>query len=315
MAKTKTPPASPTPPGKEGAAVALVTALHKLPEPGMYASLPEDTYHGDPAWRQLFSNSQAGHLLRSPAHLRASQDEEYERTPSMEDGAIAHTAILLPDEFSKYVGAPPGDKRLVANKAKWAELEAKHGPNYVISDKQYRMGTALRDIMLRSHRAKMLLFSKGVEREFSVVYDDPETGVRCKLRTDAWNAPMDGGTIVDCKSTKDAREHSFMRSLYSYGYHRQGGSYVDGLNVHGKPTNHFAIIAFEKTPPYAVAFYRLNDAVLDAGRADFRKAIRLFAELQKIPRADWPGYDDTIRDLALPDWAWREIADVGDMGA
>lgn len=314
MAKTKTPPASPAP-GKEQAAVALVTELHKMPEPGMYAHLPEDTYHGDPAWRKLFSNSQAGHVLRSPQHLRASQDEEYERTAAMEDGAIAHTAILLPDEFSKFVAAPPGDKRLVANKAKWLELEAKHGEHYVISDKQHRMGVALRDQMLKSHRATMLLFTKGVEREFSVVYDDPETGVRCKLRTDAWNAPMEGGTIVDCKSTKDAREHAFMRSVFTYGYHRQGGSYVDGLNVHGKPTNHFAIIAFEKVPPYAVMFYRLNEAVLDAGRADFRKAIRVYADLLTRPRAEWPGYDDTIRPLALPDWAWNQIADSEDMGA
>ena len=92
----------------------------------------------------------------------------------------------------------------------------------------------------------------------------------------------------------------------TFGYDLQAAHYLDGQNALGVYRDDFYFLAVEKTPPYAVAVYRADDAFLSTGRTKLAKLRALYAEC--LAADSWPGYPDTIMGLALPTWALAEAA-------
>jgi exodeoxyribonuclease VIII len=152
----------------------------------------------------------------------------------------------------------------------------------------------------RSHPMSKHLFSDGIAEQ-SVFWEDAETGVLCKARPD-WLLGGANPAILDLKSTEDASPDGFMRSAYTYRYHVQAAWYLDGLEAAtGQKPDVFMFLAVEKKYPHAVAFYYADDAMLSVGRAEYRKALRTYAECMKTNV--WPGYEGKLRPLSLPRWA------------
>jgi len=132
-------------------------------------------------------------------------------------------------------------------------------------------------------------------------WTDPTTGLSCKCRPD-WLMP---GAIVDVKSTEDASAEAFMRSAYNYQYHLQAAFYMDGMAaVWGEIPEAFMFLAHEKTAPWASAYYFADGEMIEAGRAEYRKALRLYADCLSSDK--WPGYSQQLQPLGLPRWAKRE---------
>ena len=75
-------------------------------------------------------------------------------------------------------------------------------------------------------------------------------------------ADFAGGCILDFKTTLDARPSEFERSIFKYGYHRQGAMYLEAAAAHGIPAKHYVIIASEKVPPYGTCIYRLTEGAI-----------------------------------------------------
>jgi hypothetical protein len=191
---------------------------------------------------------------------------------------------------------------------------AQSDPNVTILLKSdYDRAIKVRDAVF-AHRASKLLPQSG-QRELSVVWKDDTTGMLCKARMDGHSPAIGGGVIVDIKTTKDASKRAFEKSVWTYGYHRQGAFYLEGAKASGFAAEHFAIIAVESAPPYAVAIYRLDDGAMDAG------AIEVFGTLTPegraggllaryadcVTRNEWPGYPEDVQDVALPAWAFTQI--------
>jgi hypothetical protein len=110
---------------------------------------------------------------------------------------------------------------------------------------------------------------------------------------------------VDVKSTVSARRAEFERSIFTFGYFRQGSHYLASARARRLPARHFSIIACEKTPPYAVGVYRLTEGAIQAGDDQIRPLLRRYAECMES--GDFPGYPDEVIDVSLPDYAWRQI--------
>lgn len=142
--------------------------------------------------------------------------------------------------------------------------------------------------------------------------------------------------IGDLKTTEDASPEGFAKSIANWRYDVQHAYYMDGtrlaleqgkcnppqegkaeLSVYwtdpvtgvlcrcrpdfwrGYP-KHFAFIAVEKKPPYAVGVYVLDSEGVEIGRAQYQHDLRVYAEC--VRTGEWPGYGDKIQTISLPAW-------------
>lgn len=279
-------------------------AANTVPAPGVYENVPMDVYH---SW-QAASNSRLARLRRSPAHLKAYLEEPKEDTPSQIIGRAIHAAILEPDVFTLRYGRCPDDldRRTKAGKETWERMLNEFGEGNVLKAGDYDKALRIRDVVhVHSSAGKVLKHAE--HRELSIVWIDEATGVTCKARFDSLTPGVAGGVIADIKSTIDASERAFARTIFEYGYHRQGAFYLDGAAVHQLPVAHYLNIAVEKEPPFAAACYRIMDAAIDAGRDVVRGLLKTYATCQALN--EWPAYPHHVIDIALPDWAWKQADD------
>lgn len=287
------------------------------PEPGVYAGVPMDVYH---SWSAA-SNSRLSKLRRSPAHLRSYLDEPKKDTSALIIGRAAHTSILEPEDFGRLFLVAERCEAIkksdslqcnnmglaIDNSGEWKC--GQHGKGLALDPSRYTLDgdyfiacQKMRESIYARITSSALLTGPG-EVELSVVWRDAATGVLCKARFDRLSTRF--RTIADLKTTTDASEREFARSIYTYGYHRQGAFYLDGATAAGIEADHFAIIPVEKDAPFATATYRLTEGAIDAGRDQLRGLLALYA--QCLETNTWPAYPDEVRDVSLPDYAWHQI--------
>lgn len=303
------------------------------PEPGYYVGVPMEVYH---AW-DAASNGQLQIIKRSPAHLKAVRVHGSNETEALRFGAAAHMAILEPELFSvRY--APKAQCSALTAKGKGPRCESNgkflllsgdmvcgtHRADQPLDTTKELMDPAdyaavweMRGSLSRKRRAANLVGAAG-DFEVSIVWDEVieirlpggelvEVTVRVKGRIDHYSPDLERGTALDVKTTEDAEEQAFTRSIYRYGYHCQGGLYMRGLHALNLPAAHYTILAAEKTPPYEVGVFRMTEGALDAGEQTAMKLLKLYALCKHT--GEWPGYQDRVRDVTLPDWAWKATDD------
>ena len=263
-------------------------------KPGIYRDLPAATYHAIDA----ASNSRLTLLKRSPAHMKAAIDCPEESTPAQIVGEACHLCILEPERFvSRYAVAPECDRRTKEGKATWqAFLDSCNGKS-PLSAADYEKCERMHDAVWSNPAARELLEFCRKEFEVSAIWTDEATGVLCKARADGLCSSR---TFIDLKTTTDASEEAFERSIFNYGYYRQGAHYLDGFK-----REHFAFIAVEKDPPYANAVYQLESEVIDKGRAELERLLAIYAECERT--GIYPGYESGVRYIGVPVWAATRI--------
>ena len=270
---------------------------------GIHLGIEEDVYHSFVA----ASNSNLSTIkTSSPAHLKWTLDNRSEgpRSDAFKIGSAAHSAILEPDMFEGLWGKAPEklDRRTRAGKELWADLQEEYGGNILKAD-HYNAVLGMRDSVYAMSTARALLEAAG-EAEVTLVWDDEETGVRCKARVDRLPASSMIG-VVDLKTTKDASPKSMAKSVWAYGYYRQSSHYLSGLRHLGDPRDSFRFICVEKEKPFACAVYRIDEGSIDAGEAELKKLLRTYKICSET--GFWPAYPDEEIDLAIPPWAFSEI--------
>jgi hypothetical protein len=80
-----------------------------------------------------------------------------------------------------------------------------------------------------------------------------------------------------------------------------------GANALGMGLRHLVIIAAEKVPPYCVGVYRIEADAVAAGDEELRPLLRLYAECMES--GNWPGYEDKVHPISMPDWAFRKMSE------
>jgi PDDEXK-like domain of unknown function (DUF3799) len=262
------------------------------------ADLDEEVYHEDPA----LSSSGARAILKSPAKFAHAREHGQPRKAAFDFGHAAHALVLG-------VGQP----LVVVEADSWRTNAAQRQ-----RDEAYEVGAVplLRGdfatvtemaAALRGHpTAHRLLYGSGAA-ELSGFWTDEATGVACRSRFDWLREAPDGAAIVDYKSTGDAGPRGFAKSVAEFGYHQQDAWYRAAAAALGLGDLPFVFIAQEKTPPYLVACYELDDAAVNAGGRRNRAAVELFAECTET--GVWPGYAPGITLLGLPPWAVRDYTE------
>lgn len=249
------------------------------------------------------------HFARSPAHGFEAMHHPPEPTDALEFGNAVHLAIFEPERLAKeYAVLPAIDRRTKEGKAEWARFEAEHpGRSYLNADKWMALEGIRKSVDAFSAQqvkecGESLLSGEG-KVEVAVVWTDAETGVLCKGRLDRFGSFLGHSIVVDLKTTEDARPFAFARSCAKFSYHAQSAMYVDGLASLSPRERRFVHVVVEKSPPFAVAAYELDDEAIAHGRTLYRSWLKQFKECKES--GIWPAYPAGINPLALPSWATR----------
>jgi len=284
------------------------------PEPGIYHGVPLGDYL---SWRCV-NNSALSYAARSMVHYRYAPQQE--PTAAMQLGSLAHCGKLEPAAIgARYAVMPDlaGDIRKpdgseYANvratkeyKQRVAAWQATVGDREVVTSEQLEVMLGIVQSLTAHDFARRALCGPGPV-EVCFVWDDPDSGVRCKARVDKWNdSAPDGTAIYDLKTTRDAGD--FERAMVRFAYHRQAAFYLDGVRAcTGAATVRFGIVAVEKDPPFAVRGAMVGPETIEAGRGEYKRLLKQIAQCRKTN--DWPGYEDP-REWQLPAWAMAQTED------
>lgn len=260
---------------------------------GIYYDLPAEDYFA----AEHINNSSLKLINKSPLHYKSSLEIKRDETKALVIGSAVHCSVLEPNTFiERYMVAPKVDKRTKEGKAIWAELEA--GGKTVLSGDDFQQIDAI-TAAVRSHDTASRILAEG-SSEVSVFTDILETPAKCRID---WHRP---GVLTDLKTTDDASPSGFSRSVANYGYAMQAAWYLDCCEAAGLDARTFIFIAVEKSPPYAVAVYELTPESIEVGRIQYQRALALYKHC--MATGEWPGYDSSIIQLSLPQWAINQEA-------
>jgi len=232
-------------------------------------------------------------IARSPAHYRYRTERK--PTASMALGTATHAAILEPDIYAEqYVilrDAP--DRRSSVYK----EAVKVHGSDRVLLGDDADLIAGMQESVRANPHAAALLADG--ESEMSLFTRDPVTGVIVRARYDWLTA---AGQPVDLKTTKDASDDAFGKSVMNYRYHVQDVFYCDVWEwAFGEQPPPMLFLAVESDMPHCVAIHRIPEDFRQYARKLYRADLNLYAEC--LESGEWPGYDSSPHTTQMPGWA------------
>lgn len=294
----------------------------RLLEPGLHRDVPMWEYLALP----YMSASKLHRLHRSPKQFLHAQDAESEDTEATERGTALHMAVLESSLFDGHYtvaqpcgavlksgqrkGEPCGNPGLFLMRNGLGWLCGQHVRGFgseidtsreILSAENYASVIGMRDSIRAHHRSRSLFEGKG-EFEATIVFDDPETGVRCRIRPD--RLVERAGLLVDIKTTRTAHPHEFPRLAENLGYFHKMALYRRGLRALGWNYQASVVLAVEPTMPYDLAPSLIDEESLDSADADITRALRIYRQCEEAD--NWPGYassEDGFLTLRRPAYA------------
>ncbi len=268
--------------------MSAIPSIHEaMPlEQGVHYGVTFSQYAAIPA----VARSRLWAMRRSPAHSTVEREE----TDALRFGSMVDDLLFNPGAESRYVPCPKVDGRTSVGKAakEAKKIMAQNGIMAVDID-EWQQAQQIIAAIRGSKMASMLLEG---ERQVTAVWRDEDTGVWCKARPDVWK--REWGVSVDLKTTENASLWPFQRSVRDYGYVFQQAFYLDGLRACGEDAFRAAIVAVEKSAPFAVACYELDAIDLHDAREEYKRQLAVYAECRRT--GNWPAYADEIQILSLP---------------
>lgn len=276
-------------------------------KPGIYDNLSNKEYHAS----EGISSSGIKHLIKSPAHYKASIATPTEPTPEMIKGSVIHTLILEPHKFEQEFAVGAFNYR----RGKEYDKAINDNPGkIVISESDYDeclqiVGAFKKEVELNPLLKRLL---EG-DKEHSFYWNDFMTNVLCKCRPD--NITPDG-VIVDIKTSKDASKDYFQKALVDLGYFISAAFYLRGVNAtrreasktcdkEFKVAHQFCFIVIETKAPFSVALYYLDRDSIKVAEMLIDKALEALAKCQET--GNYEGYSRALEEIGLPKWAYYKF--------
>lgn len=280
-----------------------------IDKPGIY-DMSNDEYHADPCPVPSLSSSGARQILdECPARYWHDRTNPKPSTNVLDVGSLAHSVMLEGDAWrERFEVLPEGHNgRTNDGKALVASIE-ESGKTAIKHDDWQKVEAMV--AALRAHKLANAAFSNGAP-EKSLFWLDKEFGIWKRARLDI--LPANGRIFPDYKTCLSAHPEKLRRAMFNYGYHQQAAWYLDGIKALGiaeRPA--FLFVFQEKEPPHCVTIRQPDDTALMWARELNKRASAIFARC--LQSGDWPGYDDDIGTLSLPDFAVNEYQRLDGMG-
>jgi PDDEXK-like domain of unknown function (DUF3799) len=286
-----------------------------ITEPGIYANVPIDVYHGANLCDGPSISSSGLRTLfnESPAHYWAKSPYNPDREPEADNeafvlGRAAHHLLLGEDDFSTLFIMRPemiegeawqGNKKIC--KA-WIETQKAAGRT-VLTPNQINQIRGMAKSLAANTLVKVGLLNGLIEH--SMVWKCKDTGIWKKARPDV--IPNFSGDYADLKTTPSVQFEDVMRSLADFGYCQQGALVCEGhAALIDKGDTTFSLAFVEKNAPYAVRISTLWHEDLARGEQQNYAAAEIFKNC--MSENHWPGpADDDAQFLPLPDWKRKQI--------
>ena len=264
--------------------------MSEIIPPGIYYNMEDSEYRSDPG----ISQSELKPIMRSAAHFKAGVDDEEGRedTDALILGRMVGQIAMEPNKKPWWAVRPDGvDLRTKAGK----EWLATIGQSVPVSQDTFRKACIMATTLLDHPIAGQIIST--AQREVTVIDECSVAGekIRRKCRIDLVGS---GNVLADIKTTLDAREKPFRKSVVKYGYHIQAYSYLELWNSRCEPSqrkDHFLFIAIEKAPPYAIIVHHITPEFVAIGAELYLSAINLYAKCKSENK--WPGYSEAIQEL------------------
>jgi len=272
--------------------------------PGIHRNIDLEEYF------EIDAISQSGltHLERSPAHYQAYLAQEKE-TEALTLGSALHTLVLQPETFAaKFSVCPNCDRRTKGGKELYEAHLDQLGGRKTIKVDAYESARQMGTAILNHPDAKELI-EKATSYELTALWEYRPSGcdapaVLCKGRADIVRDHATNGVMTDIKTTRDASLAGFVKAIANYRYHGQASWYQDGFALNGKHYPHYCIIAVENVVPYAVNVFRIcEDALAEGGKRNM-ELVDQYARCKWSN--EWPGYPLGIKDISIPQWAFKQ---------
>ncbi|MCK9601389.1 MAG: PD-(D/E)XK nuclease-like domain-containing protein [Sphaerochaeta sp.] len=278
------------------------------PAPGKYFGVPFSEYL---EWPYVNGSLLLTLRDKTPCHAEYERLHPADPTPALEFGTKFHMALLEPEIFQRHYRVLPDD-------APGRPTEAMRSAKNPSESSQYRIAwwdtweadgreeikpqdaeaIAAMCAAVRGTQARQ--FITGGRSEVSLVWDDPTTGLRCKGRLDFVQEQPWQDVITDVKTTEDAGEEKFRKSVFFYGYFVKAALYADAWKILTGENPLFVWLAVEKKAPYCSKAWEADDKCLQAGRNVYRILLDRWAECVKSN--EYPGYGESVELLGLAPW-------------
>ncbi len=225
-------------------------------------------------------------------------------TPAMIFGSFVHTFVLEPDLFSEqYEVLPPApdgkwDKRTSEYKQA-VKFYAVEGKTLIEAETYTRLFCIRRAI--QDHPKAGPIMERCSQREITIRWTDPTTGLSCKCRCDAL-----GDFVADIKTSDDISVDGFKKSCLNFGYARQAQFYQDGvLKASGEALPH-VFVCVTKEAPYECAVHCIGPRSMELGaRQNIQDLARLLnCQTSNDWRNDW---NKGVNEIELPNYAFYEM--------
>ena len=252
-------------------------------------------YHGSGE----LSRSTAWSLINTcPAKVRHDMNNRKPSSPALVIGSGFHTATLEPEKLDDEFAVKPNEidgqgPRTKHYKEEFELMQKSEPDKQWLAPADYDLilemaGSALENPVLRHYMADINKIVEGTG------YFEME-GAKCKVRPDLYIPGA--GVVIDLKSTQDASNRGFTKSVQRFGYLFQGCWYMHALRLLGEKPKQFVFIAVEKTAPYATAAYTIKESDINKQFSNMERACQLWAACQSS--GIWPGYSDMVETLDL----------------
>jgi exodeoxyribonuclease VIII len=261
-------------------------------KPGIYYDLPAEEYHAQPG----ASYSRLKQLARSPAHLKAYMDAPNEITTARTIGTVVHQLVLEPDRPHWWAVKPEGMSFATKEGKAW---RAQQQATVFLSEDDWTRCRRMADNILNHPEAAPLLVGQSEVSVFGTCeqFDLP---VKCRI-----DKVEELALLVDIKTYDDAREHAFRQQVMSMKYYLQAAWYLDLWNAFSpdKKTG-FVNIVVEDKAPHNVMVWPMAKRAIEKGREEYNRLLPIYA--QCLRSGEWPGYDNTLKELDLPAYCYKD---------
>jgi hypothetical protein len=256
---------------------------------GVHLDIPEPEYHALPG----LSSTGIKKMLDAPAVFEQYQREGEKPRTVFDVGSAAHAKILgvgagviaYPDEHL----TPSGNVSTKKAVTEWAAEQRTAGLIPVAPD-QIAAVDAMAEAVL-DHTDARILLTHG-QPEVSIIWDDPETGARCRGRIDY---VRDNGLLVDLKTADGARPWNWAYKAEDHGYFEQRVHYGNGWEVLTGSAARFLTVVVDKKQPHLVFVAEYDEPTCDKAAENVQHAIDAYAK--GIASGDWPRLPDGIHRI------------------
>lgn len=278
-------------------------------EPGIHHDIPASEYHALPYLSSSF--------LKKFKDCPASALMDFEPTIDMHVGSAIHAYTLEGLEMFNNEYSIMFESDLNKNTNDYKRLKGQfelQNMGKTILPAVFNK-TSMMDVItgvdnaLRTHLLAGSLLKQGFQ-EVTLIWDDADTGIRCKARLD-WNPGK--RVLADLKKTADVAK--FKNQICSLNYDVQAGHYTNGAYACGMEPDTFIFITVEAAPPFPVKCGYLHPDWLAYGRSEANRLIGLVADCRQrreYPSFEIPGHITSLSQLQphdlLEEWEmprWR----------